>query len=350
MTIIGIDRTAPRRTDGARLRRVCGIAALAVSGVLAGFIPGLAEAQAQAPAPAWPTRPIRFISPQPPGGASDTFARLIGQRVSVALGQPVVVENRAGAAGIIGSDVVAKAPPDGYTFLVTFASHNLLPFTSKSLPFDAVRDFTPIIPAALTPFCLAVNPGVPATTALELIDYVRRNPGKVAYGSPGAGTVSQLAGELINLSAGLDMTHVPYKGGAPGIADLVGGQLPVGIFTLSTVTPSARAGKLRVLGVVEQHRARSAPDIPTLAEAGVPGFPLPDSWIGFLGPAGLPEAITRRLNAEVTAAIHLREVADQLQAIGLEVSGGTPEQFRETILRNTEVYRRVVQAARIKAE
>ena len=307
-----------------------------------------------APVLAWPqtypNRPIRLIVPQPPGGASDTFARIIAQRIGATLGQAVVVENRAGASGVIGSDIVAKASADGYTILVTFGSHHLLPFVSKTLPFDAVRDFTPIIAAALTPFCVVVNSSVPASSAGEFIEYVRKNPGRVSYATPGPGSISHLAGELINLSANVDMQHVPYKGGIPALADLLSGQIPVGIFTLATVTPHVRGGKLRVLGVIEQRRAKNSPEVPTLAEAGVPGFPLPDSWLGMLGPAGLPDAIVRRLNAEINTALATPDVLERLKGAGLEASGNTPEQFRDTIARNSEVYRRIVSAAGIKPD
>jgi tripartite-type tricarboxylate transporter receptor subunit TctC len=301
-------------------------------------------------AQAYPNRPIRLIVPQPAGGASDTFARIIGQRISVTLGQPVLIENRAGASGVIGSDVVAKAPPDGYTILVTFGSHHLLPFVSKTLPFDPVRDFTPIIAAAFTPFCLAVNASVPATNVAEFLDYLRKNPGKVSYGTPGPGSVSHLAGELVNLSAKVDMLHVPYKGGVPALADLVSGQIPVGIFTLSTVTPYVRSGKLRVIGVIEQRRPKNAPEVPTLAEAGMPGFPVPDSWLGMLGPAAMPPAVAARLNSEINAALGTSEVQERLRGAGLEVGGNTLEQFRDTIARNTEAYRRIIGAAGIKPE
>ena len=299
---------------------------------------------------AYPIRPIRIVVPQPPGGASDTFTRIIAQRITTTLGQPVVVDNRAGASGVIGSDMVAKAAPDGYTILVTFGSHHLIPFVSKNLPFDAVKDFTPIIAGALTPFCLVVHPAFPAQNAQELIEHVRRNPGKVAYASPGAGTTSHLAGELINLSAKIDLLHVPYKGGAPAIADLSSGQIPVGIFVLSTVAPHVRAGKLRLLGCVEGQRPKAAPDVQTLAEAGIPGFPLPDSWIGMLGPAGLPPAIVARLNAEISAALATAEVRERLEAVGLEVTGNTPEQFQATVARNTEIYKRIVSLSKIKPE
>ena len=299
---------------------------------------------------AYPSRPIRMVVPQPPGGASDTFSRVIAQRISTTLGQPVVVDNRPGAGGLIGTDFVSKSVPDGYTILVTFGSHHLMPFVSKSLPFDAVQDFTPIIAGALTPFCLVVNTSIQSRTALEFIDYVRKNPGKVAYASPGSGSTSHLAGELINFSTKVDMLHVPYKGGAPAIADLAAGQISVGIFVLSTIAPHVRSGKLRILGCVEGNRAKAAPDIPTLAEAGVPGFPLPESWIGMLGPSGLSSSVISRLNSEILAALNSQEVRERLEAIGLEVTGNTPEQFRATITRNTEIYKRVVAQSRIKPE
>ena len=298
----------------------------------------------------YPAHPIRIVVPQPAGGASDAFARIIGQYIGQSMGQPIVIDNRAGASGIIGSDVVAKAAPDGYTILVTFGSHNLLPFVSKTLPFDAVRDFTPIIAAANTPFCLVINAGLPANTMAEFLAYVRKNPGKVSYASAGAGSIAHLTGQLINLSAKVDMQHVPYKGGAPALADLVGGQIQAGVFTVATVNQYARSGKVRVLGVIEQRRAKSAPEIPTLAEAGIEGFPLPDSWLGMLGPAGLPEPIVKRLNTEIAAALASPDVQERMRVAGLETAGNTPEQFRQTIARNTESYRRLVAAAQFVPE
>jgi tripartite-type tricarboxylate transporter receptor subunit TctC len=298
----------------------------------------------------YPDRPIRVVVPQPAGGASDAFARIIGMHMTQSMGQPIVVDNRAGASGIIGSEAVAKAAPDGYTILVTFGSHNLLPFVSKTLPFDAVKDFTPIIAAANTPFCLAINASLPAASMAEFVAYVRKNPGKVSYASAGAGSIAHLTGQLINLSSKIDMQHVPYKGGAPALADLVSGQIQAGIFTLATVTQYSRGGKLTVLGVIEQRRAKSAPEIPTLAEAGISGFPLPDSWLGMLGPAGMPEPIVKRLNAEIAAAIASPDVQEKMRSAGLEITGNTPEQFRQTIARNVESYRRLVAAARFTPE
>lgn len=298
----------------------------------------------------YPSRPIRMVVPFPAGGASDTFARPIAQKLSETLGQPVIVDNRAGAGGVIGSDAVARAKPDGYTVLVTFASHHLLGFFSKGLPFDAVKDFTAIVAGAMTPFCVVVHPSVAATNGREFIEYVRRNPGKVSYATPGTGSIPHLAGELMNLSAKIDLVHVPYKGGNPAIADLLSGQIPMGIFVLSTVLPHVRAGKLRAVGVVEARRAKSSPDIATMAEGGAPGFPLPDSWIGMLGPAGLPAPIVVQLNAEINKAIETADVRARLEGAGFEVTGGTPEQLAISIARNVVIYRNIVTAAGIRPE
>ncbi|MFN0299774.1 MAG: Bug family tripartite tricarboxylate transporter substrate binding protein [Burkholderiales bacterium] len=301
-------------------------------------------------AQSYPAKPIRLVVPYAPGGASDTFARPIAQKLSEALGQPVVVDNRPGAGSIIGTDIVAKAAPDGYTLLVTFASHYLLPFFSKSVSFDTVKDFTPIGAAALTPMVLVTHPSLPFTTVRELLDYGKKNPGKLSYAIAGSGSNQHLAGELLRIVGKIDLQVVPYKGGGPAVNDLVGGQVPMGILVLSTVYPHVKSGRLRALGVMETRRAKNAPEIPTMAESGLPEFVVPDTWIGILGPAGLPRAIIDRVSAELVKAVNVPDVRAKLEGAGYEISTMGPDELTDSIGKSIDVYRRVVTTAGIKPE
>ncbi|MFM9885000.1 MAG: Bug family tripartite tricarboxylate transporter substrate binding protein [Burkholderiales bacterium] len=301
-------------------------------------------------AQAYPTKPIRLVVPYAPGGASDTFARPIAQKLSEALSQPVVVDNRPGAGSIIGTDIVAKAAPDGYTLLVTFASHYLLPFFSKNVSFDTVKDFTPIGAAALTPMVLVTHPSLPVTTVRDLLEYGKKNPGKLSYAIAGSGSNQHLAGELLRIVGKIDLQVVPYKGGGPAVNDLVGGQVPMGILVLSTVYPHVKSGRLRALSVMETRRARNAPEIPTMAESGLPEFVVPDTWIGMLGPAGLPRAIVDRINAELVKAVNVPDVRAKLEGAGYEISTMGPDELADSVGKSINVYRRVVTAAGIKPE
>lgn len=298
----------------------------------------------------YPTKPIRVVVPYPPGGAGDTVARAIGQKLGEFFGQPVIVDNRPGAQTVIGADIVSRSAPDGYTLLLTFNAHHILPFFSKNVPFDSVRDFTPVVVVARAPNVVAVHPSLPVTSMRELVEYARKNPGKLNYATPGAGTSDHLAGELLRIIAKIDLVHVPYKGGSPALNDLLGGQIQMGILVISTVLPHARSGKVRALGVIEDTRAKAAPEIPTIAEAGIAGYAVPDTWVGFLGPAGLPSSIVSRFHEAVTKTIAVAEVRSRLEASGFEVAPKTPEEFAVAIARSVQVYRKITTDAGIRPE
>jgi len=324
--------------------------AIAVTaGVLSALMGFTANVQAQ-PA-AWPSKPIRLVVPYPAGGAADTVARALSQRLSESLGQPVVVDNRGGAGGAIGTDITAKAAPDGYTLLLTVGPpHNTFPFFMRNLPFDIQKDFTPIMIVGSAPQAIAVAASLPVNSIRELIDYGKKNPGKLSFGTSGAGSSQHLGGVMLNKAAGIDMLHVPYKGGGPALNDLLGGQIPVGIVILSNVLPQAKAGKVKLLAVLEAQRARAAPDTPTVAEAGVAGFVVPDTWVGMIGPARLPPAIVTAMHGALVKVLQASDVRSRLEAAGFEVKSGTPEEFAELLMRSVETYRRITSEAGIKPE
>ncbi|OGA73255.1 MAG: hypothetical protein A3G27_19320 [Betaproteobacteria bacterium RIFCSPLOWO2_12_FULL_66_14] len=296
----------------------------------------------------YPGKPIRMIVPYPPGGSTDLLGRTVAQKMGDTM--QVVVENRPGGGATLGSNFVARAAPDGYTFLLgTGATHTLAMFFTKGLPYDALKDFTPLTAAVVVPIALAVHLSVPANSAAELIEYAKKNPGKLSFGSSGLGSPHHLAGELLNQTAGIKMEHVPYKGAGPAMQDLTGGQIPVVFTTLSTALPQARNAKIKILGVVEAKRTSSGPDIPTVGES-VPGYAMPDSWLGFFGPAGLPGPIARRLNGEIVKALHAPEVRAKLEAAGMPVLGTSAEEFARMLRRDIEMFRRITTAAGIKPE
>jgi len=301
-------------------------------------------------AQAWPSKPIRLVVPYPPGGSTDLLARTIGQKVGEALGQAIVVDNRAGASGMLGSDIVARAAPDGYTILLgTGQTHGLTLLLSKTVLYDPVKDFTPITAAVEVPIILVVHPFVPGATAKDLIEWARKNPGKLAFGSSGTGSPHHLSGELLKQVAGYDMVHVPYKGAAPAVQDLIGGQIAAVFTTLSTALPHIKAGRIRAIGFVEAKRQPSVPEIPTIGES-VPGYAMPVSWLGFFGPAGLPEAILKRLNAEIVKAVQSSEVRDKLETAGMPVVGTTSDAFARMVKDDIETFRRIVNGAGLKPE
>ncbi len=301
-------------------------------------------------AQAWPSKPIRLVVPYPPGGSTDLLARTIGVKVGEALGQQIVVDNRAGAGGMLGSDIVARSAPDGYTILLgTGATHGLTLLLSKTIPYDPVKDFTPITAAVEVPIVLVVHPSIPGVTAKDLIDWAKKNPGKLSYGSSGTGSPHHLSGELLKQISGTDMVHVPYKGAAPAVQDLLGNQIPAVFTTLSTALPHIKAGKIRAVGFVEAKRQVSVPEIPTIGES-VPGYVMPASWLGFFGPAALPDAILKRLNAEIVRAVQSPDVRAKLETAGMPVVGTSSEEFARTVKDDIETFRRIVSAAGIKPE
>jgi tripartite-type tricarboxylate transporter receptor subunit TctC len=274
----------------------------------------------------YPTRPIKLIVPYPPGASTDAVARQVGQKMAEDLGQPIVVDNRGGASGNIGSDLVAKSPADGYTFLLgTDATHTSNPHLFKAFPFDVIRDATPLTLAAKNILVLVAHPSFPPNNIRELIDYAKKNPGKLSYGSAGQGSPHHLAGAMLNQMAGIDLVHVPYKGGGPAATDVLGGQIPLVFSSLVTVSSQIQAGKLKVLGVTEKTRYAGLPNVPAIAET-LPGFEM-SSWLGFFGPPNLPAAIVTRLHDSIVKALLAPDVTAKLNAAGLLVVGNTPEQF-----------------------
>ena len=300
---------------------------------------------------AYPVKPVRIIVPFAPAGAADTVARAAGNRIGELLGQPVIIENRPGALATIGSDIVAKAAPDGYTLLIAVSPpHTTTPFFVRNPPFDSLRDFTPIAIIGTFPQAITVHPSVPAQSLKELIDYVKKNPGKVAFGTSGVGTAQHLGGLQLNQATGMDMLHIGYKGGAPAVQDHVGGQVPVAILTLSNVINHVRAGRLRFIAMLEGQRAKGAPEVPTVAEAGVPGFATPDTWIGLIGPARLPAPLVRQLGAVIARTLESPDVRARLEGAGFEIGAASQETFADSIARGFRVYQQIVNDAGIRPE
>ena len=280
-----------------------------------------------ASAQTYPDRAVRLIVPFPAGGTVDAIARTVAQQLSESLRQPVVVENRAGGAGSIGSEAVARATPDGYTLLMgTASTHGTNPAVQKALPYDPVKDFAPVVLVATTPYILVVNPAVPAATTAELLALVRAQPGKLNYGSYGTGSSNHLATELFRAMTGADIVHVPYKGGAPAMTDLLAGQVQLMFDVFTTSSPHLRSGKLKLLGVGALRRSSLAPDTATLAEAGVAGFEA-GTFFGIFAPAGTPRGVVDRLNAEVNRALGTPEMKERLAAAGAEPGGGPPAEL-----------------------
>jgi tripartite-type tricarboxylate transporter receptor subunit TctC len=313
--------------------------ALAAAGV-----PALGFAQA----PAYPAKAIKIISPFAVGGIADNFSRIIGLHLSRAWGQPVVVENRTGAGGNIGADIVAKSAPDGYTLVMgNNGTHAVNVSLFASMPFDPIRDFTPIARVIEAEGLLVVHPSVPATTVQELLRIARADPGKLSYGSGGLGTTSHLAGELFKSAAGVNLTHIPYKGNLEAINDLIAGRTQVAFATMPTVLPFVRDGRLRAIAVIESQRSRVVPDVPTVAESGVPGFDV-KNWIGLFAPAGLPPAIAEKINAEVMRIMALPEVQPQLASAGARFAPGTPAEFAQFVQAETRLWAKVIKDANIR--
>jgi tripartite-type tricarboxylate transporter receptor subunit TctC len=281
---------------------------------------------ASAQAPAYPDRPIRIVVPFAVGGIADTFGREIGKKLTETWGQPVTIDNRTGAGGNIGADIVAKSAPDGYTLVIgNIGTHAVNVSLFPTMPFDPIRDFTPIVHLMDAEGLLVVNPSIKATTVTELIALARSEPGKLSYGSGGVGTTSHLAGELFKSLTRVDIVHIPYKGNVPAITDLLGGQTSMTFATMPTVMPHVRAGKLRPLAVLGATRSPALPDVPTVAES-VPGFDV-SNWIGLFGPAGMPAAIVARLNAEVQKIMLSPEIQKRLETEGAKFIPMSAEQF-----------------------
>ena len=308
-----------------------------------------AFAFAQAPV-AYPTKPIRLVVPFPAGGATDILAREVAKHLTEAWGQSVVVDNRPGAAGNIGSELVAKSAPDGYTLeMGTVGTHAINASLYSKMPYDHVKDFVPVILVAGVPNVLVVNPSVPVNSVQELIAYGKANPGKLNFASSGAGTSIHLSGELFKVMTGVQMTHVPYKGSAPALQDLIGGQVQLMFDNLPPSLPQIKAGKLRALAVTSATRAPALPDVPTVAETGLPGFEA-SSWFGVLAPAGTPPAIVTKLNAEIAKWLTSAEAKEKLATVGANIAAGTPDDFARHIQAETAKWAKVVKESGAKID
>ena len=308
----------------------------------------LALAAGTAFAQPFPSGPVKLIVPYPPGGATDIIGRALAQAMSESLGQPVVVDNRPGANGAVGSDIVAKSAPDGYTIgLGGSSTHVLNPLLYK-LAYDPVKDFAPLGIVATTNFVILVNPQSPARTLQELLVSLKANPGKASYASFGNASAGHLAGELFKSMAGIDMVHVPYKGAAPAQTDLMAGHIGL-MFSDMSGMPLVKSGKLRALAMTGGRRSSTFPDIPTVAEAGVPGYEV-GGWFAVYAPAGTPAPIVERLNRELTRALAVNDLRERLIGLGLEPAPGTPRELATRMQKDRETWQKVIVEANIKVE
>jgi len=301
-------------------------------------------------APNWPAKPIRWVSPFAAGGSNDIFSRALAARLTEVYGQPVIVENRVGAGGTIGAEVVARSVPDGYTVILgSSPTHAIAPSVYPTLSYDPIRDFVAISMIATVPNVLAVHPSVPAKSVKELIAVARRQPGKLNFASAGNGTTQHLAGELFKVMAGVDMVHVPYKGSVPAIADLIGGQVDLTFDNMPTVLPMVNAGKLRALAVATSRRSATMPELPTISEAGLPGFDA-SPWFGVFAAAGTPGPIVTRWHAEIVKALAAPEVRDRMKSLGAELVGNSPEAFAAQLRAEIPKWADLVRRAGVKLQ
>ena len=299
-------------------------------------------------AQAWPARPVRMIVPYPAGGSTDILARILAEKISGPMGQQMVVENRAGATGVIGADMVAKAPPDGYLIVMGVNGPiTIAPAIRSSMPYDSAKDFAPVILVAEAPKLLVVSPSLNVRTLAEFIAYVKERPKQVSFASAGIGTTGHLASEMLKQMAGLDMNHVPYKGGAPAVQDIVGGHVQMMFEVMPQLLPHVDAGRLRALGITSTTRSKALPNLPTIAEQGLPGFQS-STWFGILAPAGTPAPVVDRLNAEFTKALAIPDVARRITELGAEFAPNTPAEFAAFLRADLEKWRRVARQSGAK--
>ena len=305
---------------------------------------------AAALAQAYPLKPVRLIVPFPAGGPADIFGRFLAQGMSTQLGQPVVIENISGLSGAMGVDRAAKSPPDGYTLaIISSSAASISPFAMAKMPFDPNKDIALITTVVRVPEVVAINPVLPVNTLAELIAYAKVNPGKVNYGSAGTGSITHLAGELLKVEAGIDIVHVPYKGAAPAVNDLLGGQVQMGIFDIPVLLAHIRAGKLKALAITSLRRSASLPEVPTTGEAGF-GKVLSDNWYGLVGPVGMPPAVLKRIHASAIAALNLPEVLEQYAKVSGVPMPSSPEEFVVYLKQDQAKWGVVVKAIGFKAE
>lgn len=348
----GIDRAKPmaarapfrftgmRRVNGRGLPLFCGLVAMATSA---------ASAVAADTAQPYPAKPIRLIVPFAPGGSADVPARLLATALTASMGQQMVVDNRAGASGILAGDITAKAQPDGYTVLLgSIGMLTIIPNLKRSLPYDPEKHFAPVSMLTATPTIVVVNPKLGATNLKELIALAKAKPGAISFGSSGNGSSTHLSGELFKAMAGVQLTHVPYKGAALAVVDLLGGQIMVGFDTLASLA-HVKAGRLKALAISTAMRSPMLPDVPTVAEAAVPGYET-SSWNGIVLPAGTPKSIVAKLNSEILKALAIADVRDRMQANGNTPSASTPEAFASLIRQERARWGKVIREAHIAVE
>lgn len=327
-------------TAFSRTRRAV-VAALAAAGFLAGVAAHAADA--------WPARPITLIVPFAPGGTTDILGRIVGQKLSEALKQPVVIDNRAGAGGTLGAGIAARAPADGYNFFLATIAHAIAPGLYKSLPYDFEKDLDPVDLVATTPNVLIVHPSLPVQNVPELIAYMKAHPGQVNYGSAGPGSTEHLAGELLRSMTGTQITHVPYKGGAPMMADLIAGQIQMALETSPSASQYVRAGKVRALAVTSAKPSPAYPGVPTLSDAGVKGYEM-ITWFALMAPHGTPAPVVERVHAELEKALREPDVQAKFQQQGVTAGDMTPPQLAGFIRSETAKWGRIVKESGAKAE
>ena len=298
----------------------------------------------------WPTRVVKLVVPQAPGGATDVFARKLGQMLSERWGQPVVVENRAGVAGVLGTEFVAKAAPDGYVLLVTYAgSQAVNPSLYPHLPFDSVNDFAPVATIASTPFFFIANPKLPVKSVQDFVALARQKPGSLTFASSGIGSVNHLIGEMVKADAGIEIVHVPYRGVAAAIIDVIAGHVDTAFSTVPSVLQFIRNGQVRALAVSSAKRVDAAPDVPTIAESGFPGFDV-NPWWGILAPAKTDPAVVRKINADVAEILRSKPMIDFLASQGAEPLIKSPDEFLATLKSDVDTWAKVIKAANVKLE
>jgi tripartite-type tricarboxylate transporter receptor subunit TctC len=316
---------------------------LRVLAVFAFCLPFLAYSQP------YPSKAIRLLVTYPAGGGADTMARLVAPRLAEALGQPVVVENRGGASGTIAADLVAKAAPDGYTLMLDAANHAVNPSLLPKLPYDPDKAFAPVTLLALFPNVLVVHPAFPVSSVKELIAKAKAEPGKIAFASSGNGSAQHLAAELFRQRAGLEMVHVPYKGGGPALIDVMAGQVPLYFGNMASALPHVKNGRLKALAITAAKRSPAAPELPTVAESGMPGYQVYE-WNAIFAPAGTPAAIVNRLQAEIAKAVKIPEVRERMLALGGEIVASSPADLGAWVREQSASWSRVIKAANIKPE
>jgi len=306
--------------------------------------------QATDAAAGFPRKPVRMIVPFPPGGGTDILARPIAQKLTERWGQQVIVDNRSGAGGTLGTDLAAKSPPDGYSFILgTNGTHGINQSLYRSLPYNTLKDFTPITMVAIAPNILVVHPSVPAKSVKDLIALAKAKPGQLNYASPGNGTPPHLAAEIFKGMTVVNITHIPYKGAGPAVVDLIGGQVQVMFANAPVVLPHIKAGKLRALGTTSAKRLSVLADFPTIAESGVPGYEA-DTWYGMFAPSGMPPALLNKINADLVKVLTLPEIKELFASQGAEVTVNTPEQFAKIVRAEVEKWAKVIKQTGIHAD